>query len=98
MTDRVVNPAPNTDDNRLDRALRPRDLSDHEFIGQSDVKRALRLMIQAARGRNEPVDHILLVGPPGLGKTTLAQIIANEMQSDLAVSYTHLTLPTICSV
>jgi len=86
VTDRVVNPAPNTDDSRLDRALRPRDLSDHEFIGQSGVKRALRLMIQAAKGRNEPVDHILLAGPPGLGKTTLAQIIANEMQSDLEVT------------
>ncbi len=86
MTERIVAAEAAPPDQRMDRALRPRDLSDDEFIGQDGVKRALTLMIQAARKRGEPVDHILLGGPPGLGKTTLAHIVANAVGGRLRVT------------
>jgi holliday junction DNA helicase RuvB len=65
------------EDHELDIALRPRSLA--EFVGQDRVKEQLALLLQAARERGEPVDHLLFSGPPGLGKTTLAQIVAHEM-------------------
>jgi holliday junction DNA helicase RuvB len=65
------------EDRELDVALRPRSLA--EFVGQDRVKEQLALLLEAARERAEPVDHILFSGPPGLGKTTLAQIVAHEM-------------------
>jgi Holliday junction DNA helicase RuvB len=65
------------EDHELDIALRPRSLG--EFVGQDRVKEQLALLLQAARERAEPVDHLLFSGPPGLGKTTLAQIVAHEM-------------------
>ena len=65
------------EDHELDVALRPRSLA--EFVGQDRVKEQLELLLQAARERGEPVDHLLFSGPPGLGKTTLAQIVAHEM-------------------
>jgi holliday junction DNA helicase RuvB len=65
------------DDLALDLALRPRSLS--EFVGQDRVKEQLHLLIDGARNRGEPVDHLLFSGPPGLGKTTLARIVAHEM-------------------
>jgi len=68
------------EDRRLDQTLRPRRFED--FIGQERVKENLRIYIQAARQRNEPLDHILFCGPPGLGKTTLAGIIAHEIGAD----------------
>ncbi|HET9848060.1 MAG TPA: Holliday junction branch migration DNA helicase RuvB [Candidatus Dormibacteraeota bacterium] len=77
MTDRIVTADERTEDQEFDRSLRPRQLT--EFIGQEAVKANLEILITAARGRNEPIEHILIAGPPGLGKTTLANIIANEM-------------------
>ena len=77
MTDRLVEAGERTEDQEFDRSLRPRQLA--EFIGQEGVKANLEILIKAARGRNEPIEHILIAGPPGLGKTTLANIMANEM-------------------
>ncbi|HJM37169.1 MAG: Holliday junction branch migration DNA helicase RuvB [Dehalococcoidales bacterium] len=74
---RVISSTANTEDSPLDVNLRPRRLDD--FIGQSRVKDNLSIAIAAAKGRGDPLDHILLYGPPGLGKTTLAHIIAAEM-------------------
>ena len=74
--DRVVSPDPQPNDHR-DYALRPQRLND--LIGQEQIKENLAILIAAARQRNEPLDHVLFYGPPGLGKTTLAHILANEM-------------------
>ncbi len=86
MTERIVAAQSHDEETRVENSLRPQHLADHEFIGQAVVKRGLRLMIQAARQRGEPVDHILLAGPPGLGKTTLAHIIALEMGGRLRIT------------
>ena len=75
--DRLIEAASLPDDPDFDVALRPKTLE--EFVGQERVKEQLSLLIDGARQRREPVDHLLFSGPPGLGKTTLGQIVANEM-------------------
>src|SRR3954463_2727233 len=77
MTERVLSAVETGDDDRFDRLFRPSSLD--EYIGQTKHKENLKVFVEAARRRGEPLDHILFCGPPGLGKTTLAYILAKEM-------------------
>ena len=77
MQARTIAPEKNDDDSQFDNTLRPKALDD--YIGQEKIKGNLRLFVEAARGRGEALDHVLFYGPPGLGKTTLANIVACEM-------------------
>jgi Holliday junction DNA helicase RuvB len=77
QTDRTISPISKSEDRSLDGMLRPQYLQ--EFIGQEKLKINLDILIEAAKGRSEPLDHVLFHGPPGLGKTTLAHVVSNEM-------------------
>jgi len=84
VNDRIVTRNLMEEDSDIELSLRPRTLS--EYIGQHKVKEKLEIFIKAAKGRNEPLDHVLLYGPPGLGKTTLANIISNEMGVNIRIT------------
>jgi len=77
MDERIIDPQPKTDEIPAEIRLRPKNLD--EYVGQDEMKRNLRIFIQAARARSEALDHVLFHGSPGLGKTSLAHIIANEL-------------------
>ncbi|AKG54067.1 holliday junction DNA helicase RuvB [Dehalogenimonas sp. WBC-2] len=84
MTERIISSKPEGDDSKLDTNLRPRSLDD--FIGQDKLKDNMAVTMMAARERKEALDHVLLYGPPGLGKTTLAYIIAHGMEVNIRIT------------
>src|SRR5215213_1012630 len=87
MIDRILNPADEPADVKeveLEVTLRPKDFAN--YVGQERLKRNLKLAIDAAKKRGEPLDHVLLYGPPGLGKTTMANVIAYEMGAQIRIT------------
>ena len=84
MAGRMIETSLKEEDIRVEGSLRPKQLDD--YIGQSKIKENLKIYIEAAKKRQDPLDHVLFYGPPGLGKTTLAGIIANEMQVNMKVT------------
>ncbi len=83
-TDNLTMPTADEAEIAIEQSLRPRTL--HDYVGQEKTKANLNILIAAARGRNEPIEHILLHGAPGLGKTTLAHIIANELGANIKIT------------
>lgn len=84
MDERIIDPEITIEDVDVETSLRPRTMD--EYIGQNKVKENLKVFIEAAKQRHEPLDHVLLYGPPGLGKTTLSSIIANEMGVNIRIT------------
>ena len=83
--ERIINPElEDAKEERLENSLRPKTLD--EYIGQDKIKENMKIYIEAAKKRGEPLDHVLLYGPPGLGKTTLSNIISNEMNSNIKIT------------
>ena len=82
--DRIITSTMKNEDIDVENSLRPKSLDD--YLGQEKAKEQLKIFIEAAKSRNEPLDHVLLYGPPGLGKTTLAGIIASEMGVNLRIT------------
>ena len=84
MERRIITTEVTAEDERIETTLRPQCLRD--YVGQEKIKSTLNIYIEAAKTRGEPLDHVLFYGPPGLGKTTLAGIIANEMGTNMKVT------------
>ena len=85
MSEDITSPKPiNAEDEHLDQSLRPSRLSDYK--GQEQLKKNLKIFLQAAKKRNEALEHVLFYGPPGLGKTTLAHILSSEMGVSIRVT------------
>jgi Holliday junction DNA helicase RuvB len=84
IVDTSVHDDSDVDEQQIEVTLRPQSFAD--YVGQDRLKRNLKLTIEAAKKRGEPIDHVLLYGPPGLGKTTMATVIANEMQKNIRIT------------
>ena len=84
MSSPITSPAKKTEDRSLDNALRPKTWE--EYIGQDKIKENLKIFIEAAKKRGDTLEHILLYGPPGLGKTSLSHIVASQMQANMKIT------------